>query len=101
MASSTCVQRSLSQVTVAEYERITSGERGIFELRHGVILPMSFPKPPHKGMQRRLRVSMAGVAGPEYVVDTEYPFRPLPEYELWAADVMVTLASRIALRQCA
>src|SRR5206468_13009733 len=42
----------------------------------------------HKDLQRHLRKLLEPVAEPlGFLVDTEYPYRPLPENEVWGADV--------------
>jgi Uma2 family endonuclease len=42
----------------------------------------------HKALQRRLRKLLEAMAEPAgYVADTEFPYRPFPENEVWGADV--------------
>jgi Uma2 family endonuclease len=69
--------------TVAEYERITSGKQGRFELRHGEIVEMTFPELRHSFVQARLREMISRAAGSQYWVHAEVAFRPLSEHELW------------------
>jgi Uma2 family endonuclease len=49
----------------------------------------------HKVLQRRLRKMLETIVEPlGYLVDTEYPYRPLPESEVWGADVACVRESR-------
>jgi len=71
-------------VTIAEYEQIPDPPEGHLELRHGEVLLVTWPVRQHKDLQRRIRKLFDPVAEPlGYIVDTEYPYRPLPEYEVW------------------
>jgi Uma2 family endonuclease len=75
-------------MTVAEYEQIPERNEGFYyELHHGELVKVYFPKPRHYKLQRRLRRLLESPAGDAGVVDTEFAFRPLPEHEVWAADV--------------
>ncbi len=68
---------------------------GHYELHHGEVVLVTPPTHSHKLIERRLRVlleDMADVNG--YVADTEYAYRPLPESEVWTADVVCISASR-------
>ncbi len=55
---------------------------------------MTWPKKRHFSIHRRLRKLLESAAPEEMVVDTGLAFRPLPEYELWAADVAVVSGKR-------
>ena len=75
-------------ITVEEYERIPDPPGGRYELHHGELLLVTYPVRQHKALQRRLRKLLEPMAEPlGFIVDTEYPFRPLPENEVWGADV--------------
>lgn len=75
-------------MTVAEYEQIPERNEGFYyELHHGELVKVCFPKPKHYKTQWRLRDLLAGVAGETGFVGIELAFRPLPEHEVWAADV--------------
>lgn len=82
-------------LTVADYERLTAGRTGRFELRHGEVAGMTFPKLRHVFVQTRLREILDRLAGDAYWVATEVPFRPEAEHELWAADVAVVDRRRL------
>lgn len=74
--------------TVEEFERIPNPPGGSYELHHGELVFMTYPLREHKYLQRRLRKMLEFIAEPAgFLVDTEYPYRPLPESEVWAADV--------------
>ena len=83
-------------ITVADFDRLTAGKKGRYELRHGEMVEMTFPKPRHNRAQRRLLHLLTRLAGEHYVVATELAFRPMPDHELWAADVAVVAELRIA-----
>lgn len=82
-------------LSVADFERIPDPPGGHYELHHGTAVFVTFPLRAHKWLQRRLRRLLehrAELKG--YLVDTEYPYRPLPENEVWGADVACLLESR-------
>src|SRR5262245_43884553 len=74
-------------ITVEEYLTMPDpiGERT--ELHHGEVVLMPPPKPDHEDTQHRIYVLLARLAGPNWVVHVEMAFRPVPEYEVWRADV--------------
>lgn len=56
---------------------------------------MTFPLRAHKTLQRRLRKLLEPLVEPlGFLVDTEYPYRPLPENEVWGADVACVQVDR-------
>lgn len=56
---------------------------------------MTLPKRQHKALQRRIRKLLEVLCEPKgYTVDTEYPYKPLPEHEVWGADIAVISNSR-------
>ena len=82
-------------LTVEEFERIPDPPGGRYELRHGEAVFATYPLHNHKDLQRRLRKllePMAEVAG--FIVDTEFPYRPFPENEVWGADVACLSGAR-------
>jgi Uma2 family endonuclease len=82
-------------ITVEEYERIPDPPGGRYELHHGEVAFMTFPVRQHKELQRRLRRMLEALPGAEdYIVDTEFPYRPLPENEVWGADVACVSGAR-------
>jgi Uma2 family endonuclease len=75
-------------ITVEEYERIPDPPGGRYELHHGELVFVTYPVRQHKDLQRRLRKILEPIAEPlGFLVDTEYPYRPIPENEVWGADV--------------
>jgi len=75
-------------ITVEEYEQIIDPPGGRYELHHGELAFVTFPVRQHKELQRRLRRTLELMPSAEgYIVDTEFPYRPLPENEVWGADV--------------
>ena len=74
-------------MTFAEYEQIPNPPGGRYELRHGELVNVAYPQHPHVRVQWQLRRLLEDAAGEAGVVDKEMPFRPLPEYECWGADV--------------
>lgn len=82
-------------LTVEEYERIPDPPGGHYELHHGELVAVTYPLRSHRDIQRRLRKMLEPMLEPwGFVVDTEYPYRPLPETEVWGADVACVLSRR-------
>ncbi len=81
--------------TVEEYEQIPDPPGGRYELHHGELVFVTYPVRQHKFLQRLLRELLDPMARPKgFLVDTEYPYRPLPENEVWGADVACLQKSR-------
>lgn len=81
--------------TVDEWEQVPNPPGGRYELHHGELVFVSYPVRQHKDLQRLLREMLEPMAKPKgFLVDTEYPYRPLPENEIWGADVAFVLNSR-------
>jgi Uma2 family endonuclease len=75
-------------LTVEEFERIPDPPGGRYELHHGELVFVTYPVRRHKALQRRLRELLETLLqGQDFITDTEYPYRPLPENEVWGADV--------------
>lgn len=82
-------------LTVEEFEKLPDPPTGHYELHHGEVIHMTPPQHPHKLLQRRLRVLLEDVADAAgFVADTEYAYRPLPQSEVWVADVVCISAAR-------
>ena len=74
--------------TVEEYEQVPDPPGGRYELHHGELVFVTYPMRQHGDLQRRLHELLQPVARPlGYLVAIEYPYRPLPESEVWGADV--------------
>jgi Uma2 family endonuclease len=81
--------------TVEEYEEIPNPPGGRYELHHGELVFVTYPVRQHGDLQRLLQELLQPAARPAgYLVAVEYPYRPLPQCELWAADVACILKSR-------
>ena len=75
-------------LTVDDFRRLPEDDGSVYhELRHGELVSVTRPKFKHALVQRTLRRLLEELADPASYVDTEVSFRPLPEYELWVADV--------------
>ena len=74
-------------LTFAEYEQIPNPSGGRYELHHGELTQVGFPEQRHQRAQRQIRRLLESAVGDGGVVEKEMPYRPLPEYECWSADV--------------
>ncbi len=82
-------------ITVEEFRRLPEDSGPVYhELRHGEVVAVTRPKLKHFLIQRNLRELLTPHAEPGSCVDTEVAYRPLPEYELWVADVAYVCAER-------
>lgn len=80
---------------MADYEALPNRAGGHWELHHGEAVFVTFPKRLHKSLQRHIRRLLEDMCEPlGYVVDTEYPYKALPEHEVWGADVAVVHDTR-------
>jgi Uma2 family endonuclease len=59
------------------------------ELHHGTIVPVTVPAAKHGKMQWWLRRLLERSLGEGWVADTEFAYRPLPQFEFRRADVAV------------
>src|SRR6266568_4484150 len=81
-------QSSPAPITVEQYEWIPDPPGGRYELHHGELVFVTYPVHEHKSLQRRMRKILEPLAEPRgFIVDTEYPYRPIPEHEVWGADI--------------
>ncbi|MGA7411121.1 MAG: Uma2 family endonuclease, partial [Bryobacteraceae bacterium] len=72
-------------LTVDEFSKLPEPKEGHIELHHGEVLLVSPPKRGHQRIQRRLSALITGLT--QGVVEMEMAFRPLPDYEVWQADI--------------
>jgi Uma2 family endonuclease len=87
-------QTETAQLTVAEFEKIPDRPGGHYELHHGECVFVSAPVMEHAYIGRQLwRILDRICAG--WYVDKEFAFRPLPEYEVWVADVAMVTDERM------
>jgi Uma2 family endonuclease len=83
--------------TVAEFRRLPEDNGPVYhELRHGELVSVTRPKFRHSLIQRAIRRLLEDLADPDSFVDTEVSFRPLPEFELWVADVAYLSPERLS-----
>jgi Uma2 family endonuclease len=82
-------------MTVEEFRKLPEDRGAVYhELRHGEAVAVTRPKFKHFLIQRNLQEALTRLAEPGSCVDTEVAFRPLPEHELWVADVAYLSAER-------
>ena len=74
-------------MTFAEFAQLPEPKGFRYELHRGELVEVTFPNHKHVRAQWQLRRLLEQAAGPSGFVDKEVPYRPLPEYEAWAADV--------------
>jgi len=79
--------------TVEEFLRLPDPKEGHIELHHGEVVVISPPKHGHQRLQDRLQTLLQGLLD-RYVVHMEMTFRPMPEHEVWVADVGCVSAER-------
>ncbi len=83
-------QTETSLLTVEEFAKIPDPPGGRYELHHGECVLVPPPVIEHAYIGRQLWRMLDRICVGWYV-DKEFAFRPLPEYEVWVADVgMVT-----------
>jgi Uma2 family endonuclease len=74
-------------MTFAEFDLLPEPQTCRYELRHGELVTVAPPIHQHSRAQRQLRRMLEKAAGESGVVENEFPFRALPEYEYRVADV--------------
>jgi Uma2 family endonuclease len=73
-------------MTFEEAARLPEPQGFRYELHHGELVQVSGPEMAHTRIQRRLRILLEKAAG-ESIVEIEFGFRALPEFEYCRADV--------------
>ncbi|MCX6599721.1 MAG: Uma2 family endonuclease [Acidobacteria bacterium] len=81
-------------LTVEEFDAIPNPPGGVYELFNGELVFVGYPEIGQTRCQRQLRTILSGVAGNNWVVDVEWPYRAEAEYQMWAADVAVISVER-------
>jgi Uma2 family endonuclease len=74
-------------LTVAEFRELPEGGEFTYELHHGEVVPVTRPSLGHWAIQKRLARLLESKISSFGVVGTEFAYRPVPEYDLRAADV--------------
>lgn len=82
-------------MTVAEYEKVTAPPGGRYELHHGELVFVTFPRLTDSLVQHRLHALLSARLSDYGFVGIEIAFRPEREHELWAADVAVVSGTRL------
>ena len=76
------------KTTVEEFMALPSSPAAVpQELRHGELIQTPPVKHLYTRAQRSLILALQRALDGRYLVEKEFPFRPLPQYEVWVADV--------------
>jgi Uma2 family endonuclease len=81
-------------MTVEQFRQLPEGGELAYELHHGEVVAVTRPKPRHWKLQRRLCGLLESKLKAFGEVAVEVPFRPVPEFDLRAADVAVVSQAR-------
>ena len=81
-------------VTVAQFRQMPEVGELAFELHHGEVVAMTRPKARHSELQHRLMLLLSAKLAGFGVTRIEYPYRPVAEFDLRAADVAVVSRER-------
>lgn len=81
-------------ITVEELRQIPDPLGARYELHHGKLIEVTFPKQRHVAIQNRLVRLLSEAAQGRGVVQGEFPFRPRGEHDLWSADVALISRER-------
>jgi Uma2 family endonuclease len=80
---------------VEEFRKLPEDSGPVYhEFRHGELVAVTRPKCKHSTIRRQIRRLLEPLLPPAGVVDSEFAFRPLPEHELWVADVAFVCMER-------
>ena len=83
--------------TVEEFRKLPEDTGAVYhELRHGEVVAVTRPKFKHHLIQSHLRELLKPLAPIGSLVELEMAFRPVPEHELWVADVAYLSAARVS-----
>jgi Uma2 family endonuclease len=82
-------------MTVEQYRELPETGPFYYELRQGELVQVSRPTWKHASIQRRIRRLLEHALDATGVVDSEFAFRALPEYELRVADVAYVVRERM------
>lgn len=74
-------------MTVEQFRTLEEPPHAYCELRHGEVCEVTKPEYDRVWIQAVLQDMLRERAGSRGFAHIELPFRPLPEHELWAADV--------------
>jgi Uma2 family endonuclease len=88
------VSTTTGLMTVEQYRELPETGPFYYELRRGELVQVSRPTSKHASIQRRIRRLLERALDATGVVDSEFAFRALPEYELRVADVAYVVRER-------
>ena len=80
-------------ISVEQFRQLAEAEHQ-YELHHGEVVAATRPRARHLELQHRLLMLLTPRVTSFGVVRIEYPYRPLPEFELRAADVAAISRAR-------
>jgi len=82
-------------LTVDEFLELSEDSGSVYhELHHGQVVAVVRPKMKHSQIQTDLLELLLPLKDSGSYVSMEVPYRPLPEHELWVADVAYLSAER-------
>lgn len=81
-------------ITVAQFRQLPEGGEFVYELHHGEVVTLTRPRARHSELQHRLLRVLEPKLVRFGVVRIEYPYRPVAEFELRAADVAAVSRAR-------
>ena len=85
---------TISTLTVTEFMNLPRHAGVRQELHHGKLFETALVKSLHTKMQDAFVEALNEVLDPAYKAIKEFPFRPLPEFEAWVADVAIVEKAR-------
>ncbi|HYI96801.1 MAG TPA: Uma2 family endonuclease [Bryobacteraceae bacterium] len=88
---------TVGHITVAEYRALPDKPGVRMELHDGELFEIAYPKKRHWDIQDRIMDLLKPQLQKYGRVGMEFAFRPMPEYNLWAADVAFVRHDRIML----
>ena len=80
-------------ISVEQFRQLPEGEF-LYELHHGEVVELTRPRARHLELQHRLLMLLGPRLASFGAVRMEYPYRPLAEFELRAADVAAISRAR-------
>jgi Uma2 family endonuclease len=81
-------------ITVAQFRQLPEGGEFAYELHHGEVVALTRPRARHLELQHRLLLLLGPKLAGFGAVRIEYPYRPVAEFDLRAADVAVISLKR-------
>jgi Uma2 family endonuclease len=85
---------TVALMTVEEFRALPDHPGMRMELHDGELFEMTYPKKRHWSVQKRLVTLLEPLLEDRGITGMEFGFRPTPEHNLWAADVVFVSAER-------